>query len=193
VSVQLVDVSSKPVAVADHVFSIGVSAEPVEVTYCARPAGRSVRLLSAANRAKRRSRVSTTMTAQTRMRLIRLWAGVVVCILTVAVSARAADATDVYYTCGDLAPNTWCPYGQSHTYGYTVAHRPNTTMWRCAKLTNPSSGAIYAHRCFHGSSTEVWSSSDGRAPYPNNSILMRTHVANGANANWWAVSGLATY
>jgi len=106
-----------------------------------------------------------------------------------------AAATDYYYSCGSLAPNTWCQSPNIHTYGVIAAYEQNyTAMNLCAKLTDPIDTAYnYARRCDYGITIGVRSDGGGRAPYPNNSVSMRAWVANGANASSWVIYGNATY
>jgi hypothetical protein len=112
-------------------------------------------------------------------------------------TARSAEAASDEWNCGSIPPNSWCRYLDMHTFGYVQAFwgGPGGAIWRCAKLDDGvgSSPGIYAYRCAHASFTDVYSNSDGRAPYPNNFVLMRALVANGNNANSWEVWGHATW
>lgn len=94
-----------------------------------------------------------------------------------------------------LDPNWWCPSPEIHTYGYAKARENyNRSMNLCVKLTKPyDSSYYYARKCEWGPYTQVYSLGGGRAPYPNNSVDMRAHVANGANANPYIIMGYATY
>jgi hypothetical protein len=111
------------------------------------------------------------------------------------ISARAS-ATNYYWGCGtSTPPNTWCTSPNTHTYGEAVMDQYQAPIaWYCAKLTKPTDyGYYYARRCDWASQVLVWSDGGGLAPYPNNSVSMRAHVANGDNPYALMIHGAASY
>ena len=118
-----------------------------------------------------------------------------------AVSASAlagsgtAQAADLYWNCDLVAPNSWCYYPSSHTFGYTSAYANGYPVINlCAKLVRPSDhNDSYARKCEYARFTFVWSNGGGKAPYPNNSVSMDAASANGDNPYYYPMNGYAQY
>ncbi|HEX7291595.1 MAG TPA: hypothetical protein VF250_10765 [Conexibacter sp.] len=109
--------------------------------------------------------------------------------------AGTARATDLYWNCDLVVPNSWCYAPYTHTYGYTGAWANNyPTMNLCSKLTRPDDHQYYyARKCGYGTYVFVWSNGGGRAPYPNNSVSMHAGSANGDNPYDYPMNGFARY
>jgi len=115
--------------------------------------------------------------------------------LLLALASRPARATDFYYACGVLGPNSWCPSYEVHTFGYNASFQADyITINQCAKLTPPNNpDSYYARKCDYAQYVWVWSNGGGNAPYPNNSVSMRAHHANGNNGSNYAMRGYAQF
>lgn len=125
----------------------------------------------------------------------RRGASALVCsAMVLAASAGPAQAVTYNYTCGVLAPNTWCIASPTKTFGYNGAYGPGgQVMWLCSKLIRASNGNVVARTCQHTNLAYVYSNYSGVVPYPNNSVNLRALSANGQNANPWQVWGSSTY
>jgi hypothetical protein len=132
---------------------------------------------------------------------VRLLVALSAAATAVAMGAPAGAHANYYiqWTCGRIAPNTWClPSDKSHTWDRNaVSHGqgPNYSyaIYMCEKLVAPNTYPEYQYsrRCAYSSHFSGFSDDNGRAPYPNTNTTMWPLVANGNNSFYATIYGAA--
>jgi|tagenome__1003787_1003787.scaffolds.fasta_scaffold20976219_5 hypothetical protein len=131
----------------------------------------------------------------------RRWALPALAVSSLAVLAAllpppAAQANYyVQWSCGRIAPNTWCwwgPTAATHTWD-RVAASHSYAINLCVKLVAPDSSPElkYAYQCAYSAHLSRFSDQLGRAPYPNTNTRMWALIANGNNSFYAAPDGAA--
>jgi hypothetical protein len=127
---------------------------------------------------------------------IRCVLAVLAVTVVTAVSAPAS-ATATYYrqwSCGRIAPNTWCWFASDATHTWDRNAASHTyPINLCEKMIRPnySPEYQYSRRCAYADHLNGYSDDNGRASYPNLSTSMWVLVANGDNPFYATVDGAA--
>lgn len=112
----------------------------------------------------------------------------VTCLSGVALALPSpASALAEYYSCGSIAPNSWCQDLNNHSWAHDVAFWDGATaIPMCAKIINFANQDNGTRACY--TATYVWSTYQPCCIGPNTYAL----AANGNSGAYRTITGWAT-